>query len=38
MGLIAAVGVGVALAGGTYAGLLPLPTEFFVGVPQQSGR
>jgi hypothetical protein len=38
LGLIAAVGIGVALAGVTYAGLLPLPTNFFVGAPQQSGR
>jgi hypothetical protein len=36
LGLIAAAGVGVALAGATYAGLLPVPTNFFVGAPQQS--
>jgi hypothetical protein len=38
LGLIAAVGVGVALAGATYAGLLRVPTDFFVGAPQQGGR
>jgi hypothetical protein len=38
LGLIAAVGVGVALAGVTYAGWLPLPTDLFVGAPQQSGH
>jgi hypothetical protein len=37
LGLMAAVGVGVALAGITYAGWLPLPTDFFVGIPQHSG-
>jgi hypothetical protein len=38
LGLMAAVGVGAALAGVTYAGWLPLPTDFFVGAPQQSGH
>jgi hypothetical protein len=38
LGLMAAVGVGVALAGVTYAGWLPLPTDFFVGVPQQNSQ
>jgi hypothetical protein len=38
LGLIAAVGVGVALAGVTYAGWLPLPTDFLVGAPQPSGH
>jgi hypothetical protein len=38
LGLITAVGVAVALAGVTYAGLLPLPTDFFLGDSQQSGR
>jgi hypothetical protein len=37
LGLIAAVGLGVALAGATYAGLLRLPTSYFVGAPQHSG-
>jgi hypothetical protein len=37
LALIAAVGVGAALAGVTYAGWLPLPTDFFVGTPQHSG-
>jgi hypothetical protein len=30
LGVLAAVGVGLALAGATYAGLLPVPTDFFV--------
>jgi hypothetical protein len=38
IGLIAVVGIGVALAGATYAGLLRVPTDFFVGASQQSGR
>ena len=38
LGLIAAVGVGLAVAGAICAGLLPLPTDFFVGAPHQSGR
>jgi hypothetical protein len=35
--IIAAVGLGVALAGATYAGWIPVPTDFFVGAPQHSG-
>jgi hypothetical protein len=35
--IIAAVVLGVALAGATYAGWIPLPTDFFVGASQHSG-
>ena len=38
LGLIAAVGIGVVLAGAICAGLLRVPTDFFVGAPQQSGH